>query len=190
MLNQHAVEIPTLQVDQQCHSHLIQHLKECNAVLLERRATEKGRQDTHGKIEKRFRKSRRVFISTSSPRIASMEFINRRTEQNQDLRCQSGPSAKDSVILSGGDSSKKYEADQQRLQILDLHFDKFPTPATFVAGRFDSRPRYALFRNFRRKRCVEWRWLIQWMIFFQLHHQYEAFQCRILKYLMQGLFQH
>ena len=53
-----------------------------------------------------------------------------RPEQNQDLRCQSGPSAKDSVIFSGGDSSKNYGAAQQRLQISDLHFDKFPTPAT------------------------------------------------------------
>ena len=54
-----------------------------------------------------------------------------RPERDQDLRCQSGPSAKDSVIFSGGDSSKNYGADQQRLQISDLHFDKFPTPATF-----------------------------------------------------------
>ena len=46
-----------------------------------------------------------------------------RQEQNQDLRCQSGP--------PGGDSSKNYGAELQRLQILDLHFDKFPTPATF-----------------------------------------------------------
>ena len=30
-----------------------------------------------------------------------------RPEQNQDLRCQSGPSAKDSVIFSGGDSFKE-----------------------------------------------------------------------------------
>ena len=37
-----------------------------------------------------------------------------RSEQNRDLRCQSGPSAKDSVIFSGGDSSKNYGADQQR----------------------------------------------------------------------------
>ena len=58
-----------------------------------------------------------------------------RPEQNQDLRCQSGPSAKDSVIFSGGDSSKNYGADQQRLQILDLHFDKFPTPATFACWK-------------------------------------------------------
>ena len=58
-----------------------------------------------------------------------------RPEQNQDLRCQSGPSAKDSVIFSGGDSSKNNGADEQRLQILDLHFDKFPTPATFACWK-------------------------------------------------------
>ena len=58
-----------------------------------------------------------------------------RPEQNQDLRCQSGPSAKDSVIFSGGDYSKNYGADQQRLQISDLHFDKFPTPATFACWK-------------------------------------------------------
>ena len=58
-----------------------------------------------------------------------------RPEQNQDLRCQSRPSAKNSVIFSGGDSSKNYGADQQRLQISDLHFDKFPTPATFACWK-------------------------------------------------------
>ena len=39
------------------------------------------------------------------------------------------------VIFSGGDSSKNYEADQQRLQISDLHFDKFPAPATFACWK-------------------------------------------------------
>ena len=58
-----------------------------------------------------------------------------RPEQNRDLRCQSGPSAKNSVIFSGGDSSKNYAADQQRLQISDLHFDKFPTLATFACWK-------------------------------------------------------
>ena len=53
----------------------------------------------------------------------------------QDQRCQSGPSAKSSVIPSEGDSSKNYGADQQRLQISDLHFDKFPTPATFACWK-------------------------------------------------------
>ena len=56
-----------------------------------------------------------------------------RQKQDQDLRCQSGPSVKNSVIFSGGDSSKNYRADQQRLQSSDLHFDKFPTPATFAS---------------------------------------------------------
>ena len=51
---------------------------------------------------------------------------------DQDQRCQSGQSAKNSVIPSEGDSSKNYGADQQRLQISDLHVDKFPTPATFA----------------------------------------------------------
>ena len=58
-----------------------------------------------------------------------------RPERNQDLRCQSGPSAKDSVIFSGGVSSNNYGEDQQRLQISDLHFDKFPTPATFACWK-------------------------------------------------------
>ena len=57
---------------------------------------------------------------------STVEKSERRT-QDQDLRCQSGPSAKKSVIFSGGDSPNNYGADQQRLQISDLHFDKFPT---------------------------------------------------------------
>ena len=48
---------------------------------------------------------------------------------------RSGPSAKNSVIFSGGDSPKNERADQQRLQISDLHFDKFPTPATFACWK-------------------------------------------------------
>ena len=58
-----------------------------------------------------------------------------RPERDQDLRCQSGPSAKDSVIFSRKDSSKNYGADQQRLQSSDLHYDKFPTPATFACWK-------------------------------------------------------
>ena len=55
--------------------------------------------------------------------------------QIQDQRCHSGPSAENSVILGEGDSSKNCGADQQRLQISDLHFDKFPTPATFACWK-------------------------------------------------------
>ena len=55
--------------------------------------------------------------------------------QCQDQRCQSRQSAKDSVIPSGRDFSKKFGTDQQRLQNSDLHFDKFPTPATFACWK-------------------------------------------------------
>ena len=50
----------------------------------------------------------------------------------QDQRCQSGPSARNSFVPSEGRFSKNYGADQQRLHISDLHFDKFPNPATFA----------------------------------------------------------
>ena len=73
--------------------------------------------------------------STEEPLHSSTVEKSERRTQDQDQRCQSGPSAKDSVILSGGDSSKNYGADQQRLQISDLHFDKFPTPPTFACWK-------------------------------------------------------
>ena len=43
MLNQFAVEIPTLPVDQ-CHSHLIRYLLGCWGILSYRRAAKEGRQ--------------------------------------------------------------------------------------------------------------------------------------------------
>ena len=68
----------------------------------------------------------------SEPIHSSTAEKNENQTSVQNLRCQSGPSAKNSVIPSEGDSLKNYGADQQRLQISDLHFDKFPTPATFA----------------------------------------------------------
>ena len=52
-----------------------------------------------------------------------------------DPRCQSGPSARNSFGLSEGRFSNNYGADQQRLQISELHIDKFPTPATFACWK-------------------------------------------------------
>ena len=52
-----------------------------------------------------------------------------------DPRCQSGPSARNSFNPSDGIFSKNYGADQQRLQISDLHFDKFHNPATFACWK-------------------------------------------------------
>ena len=103
----------------------------------------------------------------SGPIHSSSAEKNENQTPFQDRRCQPGPSAKNSVILSGGDNSKNYGADQQRLQISDLHFDKFTRQQHSLGGRKDSRLRYVLVHNFLRKRCnasKKWRWLIQWMI--------------------------
>ena len=52
-----------------------------------------------------------------------------------DPRCQSGPSAGNSFDPNEGRFSKNYGADQQRLQVSDLHFEKFPAPATFACWK-------------------------------------------------------
>ena len=115
-----------------------------------------------------------------------------RPEQSKKLRCQSGPSAKDSVIFSRGDSSKNYGADQQRLQISDLHFDKFPTPATFACWKIRFKTEVCTCSQFTTEAIIgskKWSWLIQWMNR-DLRHLLVVFQCRILRYLMRGLLQH
>ena len=74
MLNQFAVEIPTLPVDQ-CHFHLIRYRKGCWGILSYRRAAKKGRQaflGTHGFSGNVFFKSTCIFISSLSSRTESM----------------------------------------------------------------------------------------------------------------------
>ena len=97
--------------------------------------------DTHGISGNVFCKSSRVFYSTLSAGIEFMDFSyvgtnslihSEKQAPVQDQKCQSGHSAESSVIPCEGDSLKNYGADQQRLQISDLHFDKFPTPATLA----------------------------------------------------------
>ena len=73
--------------------------------------------------------------NTEEPIHMSIAEKSGRPERDSDLRCQSGPSAKNSVIFSGGDSSKNYGADQQRLQISDLHFDNSLHQLRLLAGR-------------------------------------------------------
>ena len=52
-----------------------------------------------------------------------------------DQRCQSGPSARNSVLPSEGGSSKNYGADQQRLQNSDPRFDKSPRQQRLLVWR-------------------------------------------------------
>ena len=66
--------------------------------------------------------------SIEEPLHSSTVEKSERQEQDQDLRCQSGPSAKNSVIFSAGDSSKIYGADQQRLQISVLSTNSLHQP--------------------------------------------------------------
>ena len=73
--------------------------------------------------------------SIEEPLHTSTAEKSERSEQNRDLRFQSGPSARNSFEPKEGRSSKNYAADQQRLQISDLHFDKFPTPAMFACWK-------------------------------------------------------
>ena len=108
-------------------------------------------------------------------------------------RYQSGPSAKNSVIPSEGDSLKNYGADQQRLQISDFHFDKFPTPATFACWKI----------RFKTEACTCSQFLPQAMHWIKEVEMVDSvddlimsssskrgFKCRILKYSMRGLLQH
>ena len=74
-------------------------------------------------------------VHRSKSRFIHPQWKRVRRTQDQNDRCQSGPSAKNSVIFSGEDSPKNFGADQQRLQISDLHFDKFPTQATFACWK-------------------------------------------------------
>ena len=100
MLNQYAVDIPTLPVNQ-CLSHLIQILVECSAVLWECRAAKMGRQafgahmvfrETFLQIERRLlqhlvRKSRILGVlmyQNTSPHVMSES-----QTPVQDQRCQS-----------------------------------------------------------------------------------------------------
>ena len=76
----------------------------------------------------------------SEPIHSSTAEKNENQTPVQDQRCQSGPSAKNSFIPCEGDPEegrffKNYGADQQRLQISDLHFDTFPSPATFACWK-------------------------------------------------------
>ena len=132
-------------------SHLIQFLVKCLAIpvgMPSRREGPPSIWDTHGVSGNVFanpdasssapypQELHQWNSSIEEPLQLSTVEKSERQEQDQDLRCQSGPSAKSSVIFSEGDSFfNNYGADQQRLQISDLHFGKFPTPATFACWK-------------------------------------------------------
>ena len=150
MLSRCAVEIHTLPVDQEYSLNILLFEGLLRPSFISQRQTEEppNTWDTSGILGNVFAHPQ---ASSSAPYPQGLNSTWKKTieepihmstveqserpERDQDLRCQSGPSAKNSVIFSGGDFSKNYGADQQRLQISDLHFDKFPTPATFACWK-------------------------------------------------------
>ena len=109
-----------------------------------------------------------------------------------DQKCQSGPSAKNSVIPSEGDSSTNYGADQQRLQISDLHFDKFSTPATFAFWKIRFKTEVCTCSQFLTE-AMHWIKeveMVESVDDLKSSFLQEEFECQILKYSMPGLLQH
>ena len=133
-------------------SYLIQVLAECKAVSLGMLSRNNGPPsiwDTYGFSGNVFffgnptESSSAPYPQESNPWISNISehtsphVMSESQTPNtaQDQRCQSGPSARNSVVPSEGGFSKNYEADQQRLQISDLHFDKFTTPASLACRK-------------------------------------------------------
>ena len=73
--------------------------------------------------------------SIEEPLHSSTVEKSERQKQDQDLRCQSWTVSQKFSHLQWRRLFKELWADQQRLQISDLHFDKFPTPATFACWK-------------------------------------------------------
>ena len=149
MLNQYAVDNPTLQANLRFH-HLFQILAECKAVLWECRAATIGRQAFgtrawfFGNVSSNptasssapYPQGINLWISNVSEHTSLHAMRESQTPNTAlDPRCQSGPSDRNSFDLSEGIFSNNYGADQQRLQISDIHFDKFPNPATFACWK-------------------------------------------------------
>ena len=89
-----------------------------------------------------------------------------RPERDQDLRCQSGPSAKDSVIFSGGDYSKNYGGRPTTTADFGSSFCQIPFTSHVCLLEDKIQDRGVLVHNFLRKQCSgskKWSWLIQWM---------------------------
>ena len=139
MLSQYAVDHPTFPVNQR-YFHLIVILGDCSSAA---------------QISRHIFGIRMVYRETFLASSSSLypggfnPWISNVTEdtsphvtserQNPDTaldpRCQSGTSARNSFDPQEGRFSKDYGADQQRLQISDLHFDKFPNPATIACWK-------------------------------------------------------
>ena len=140
MLNQYAVDNPTLPMFFPPHPDPGGMLSR-SLGMPSRKDGPPSIWDTHGISGNVFANptasSSATYPQESNPWISNVSehtsphVMNESQTPAQDQRCQSGPSARNSVIPSEGGCSKNYGADQQRLQISDPHFDKFTTSTRF-----------------------------------------------------------
>ena len=124
-----------------------------------------------------------------SPHVTSERQI---PDSALDPRCQSGPSARNSFDPNEGRCSKDCGADQQRLQISDLHFDKFPTPATSACWKIRFKTEVCTCSQFPTEAMLwikEVEMVESWMIS-NLRVLSEELMDQTLSYSMRELLQH
>ena len=131
--------------------------------------------------------------SIEGPLHSSTVEKSERSEQNQDLRCQSGPSAKSSVILGEGRLFKELWGRPTTTADFGSSLWQVPTPATFACWKIKVQDRgmYLFTMSYGSDAMDQRRgvgWFSGWIKNFVIYSC--AFQCRILKYLMRGLLQH
>ena len=181
MLNQYAVDTPTLPVS----TPPFRNLGGMLSHSLEMPSRNKGPPstwDTHGiseifflQIQQRllqhFLRQSRVSVSHVSEHTSP--YVMSESPTVQDRRCQSRPSARNSVVPSEGGFFKELWCRQTTTA--DFRFSFWQITSTghvcFLEVKI-SRLRYVLVHNFLRKLCngsKKWRWLIQWMIYSLRH---------------------
>ena len=180
MLNQYAVDIPTLPVNLcfPTSSNSWWNAEPfCRIAEPQRRAAKHLGHAWY--IGKRFCRSNCILFSTLSAGIESMEYRRAasfiqwkrvRIKHQSKIR-DASPSAKSSVVPSERDSLENHGADKQRLQISDLHLDKLPSPATFACWNIRFKTEVCTCSQFLTE-ALHWvkevRWLIQWIRVIQM----------------------
>ena len=97
--------------------------------------------------------------------------VARGEEQNRDTvptpRFAKKTSTRDSLFPTEGPRPQNDTIDQQRLEISELHIDKFPTPSTFSCWKLRFETEVCSRSNFPRRQCYgskRWRWSSGWTI--------------------------
>ena len=135
MLNQYAVDYPTFPVNQR-YSHLFAILAGCRAATMGRQVfgARMVFQESFLQIQRRL--LHHLIQKDSIHGSLMYQNTHHRmwwVKAKHQLRIRDASQDRQPEIHSR--FSKNYEADQQRLQISDLHFDKFTTPATFACWK-------------------------------------------------------